>query len=263
MSRDLDALCRDASIIHLSRQGTRFQSTSPPMPETLNIAVCISNEVTLSDFITPMEILSSINVADHPILGPAMGDVPYRIKIDYLAPTMEPVVSTQGLNSPTLNPTLTYGEALATGRQFDILWVPAGPMGDYAPGLGQGCIPKEEIAFIAQQARKAKYVMSVCAGAVQLALAGVLAGKRATTNKAFYRAIVAATPKDIEWVPQARWIVDGNVWTSSGVAAGSDMALAFAEHLGGAKVARHIRGIIEIPEVTDKDDPFAALHGLV
>jgi hypothetical protein len=44
---------------------------------------------------------------------------------------------------------------------------------------------------------------------------------------------------------------------------GSDMALAFVEHLAGAKVARHIRGGFEIPERTEKDDPFAAFHGLV
>ncbi|KAJ7076479.1 class I glutamine amidotransferase-like protein [Mycena belliarum] len=152
--------------------------------------------------------------------------------------------------------TLTYADAMASGKQFDVLWVPAG-------AVDVSTIPKEEITFIAQQAPKAKYVMSVCGGAVQLAFAGVLAGKRATTNKAFYRQIVEATPKDIQWVPKARWVVDGNVWTSSGVAAGSDMALAFVEHLAGREVARFIRGGIEIPEVTEQDDPFATFHGLV
>ncbi|KAJ7677604.1 class I glutamine amidotransferase-like protein [Mycena rosella] len=226
------------------------------MPQTLTIAVCVSDEVTLSDFITPIEILSSMNNGDHPALGIGMpADIPYRVAIEYLAPTMDPVVSVQGSNAPTFNPTLTYAEALASGKQFDVIWVPAGKR--------ESRIPPEEIAFIAQQAPKAKYVMSVCGGAAHLAFAGVLAGKRATTNKAFYRAIVAATPKDIKWVPQARWVVDGNVWTSSGVAAGSDMALAFVEHLAGAKIARFIRGTIEIPEVTEKDDPFAAFHGLV
>ncbi|KAJ7121031.1 class I glutamine amidotransferase-like protein [Mycena epipterygia] len=180
-----------------------------------------------------------------------MGEVLYRVTIEYLAPTMDPVVSLKGRNAPTFNPTLTYPDALASGKQFDIIWVPA-----------EHGIPPEEIAFIAQQASKAKYVMSVCGGAVQLAFAGVLTGKRATTNKAFYRAI-AATPKDIEWVPQAHWVVDGNVWTSSGVTAGSDMALAFVEHIAGAQAARHIRGISEISEVTEKDDPFAKFHGLV
>ncbi|KAJ7481806.1 class I glutamine amidotransferase-like protein [Mycena latifolia] len=231
------------------------------MPETLSIAVCVSDEVTLSDFITPMEILASLNDADDPVFGAGMPEVSHRVTIDYVAPTMDPVVALKGRLAPSLNPTLTYADALASGKQFDVLWVPAGPMSDYT--TGKSGIPKDEIAFIAQQAPKAKYIMSVCAGAVQLALAGVLSGKRATTNKAFYRMIVAAMPKDIQWVPQARWVVDGNVWTSSGVAAGSDMALAFVEHLVGAKVARIIRGVSEIPEVTEKDDPFATFHGLV
>ncbi|KAJ6591296.1 class I glutamine amidotransferase-like protein [Mycena vulgaris] len=230
------------------------------MPELLRIAICISNEVTLGDFITPVEILASLNQADHPIMGASMGEVPYRVAIEYLAPTMDPVVSIAGHNAPTINPTLTYTDALASGKQFDVLWIPSGPP-DYV--TGETRTPPEEIKFIAQQAPKAKYVMSVCGGAFQLAAAGILGGKRATTNKAFYRAIVAATPKDIQWVPEARWVVDGNVWTSSGVTAGSDMALAFLEHLAGAKVAHLIRGIVEIPEVTAKEDPFAAFHGLV
>ncbi|KAJ7165338.1 class I glutamine amidotransferase-like protein [Mycena filopes] len=231
------------------------------MPQTLTIAVCVSDGVTLSDFIPPVEILAGLNDADHPFFGPAMGEVPYRVAIEYLSDTMAPVVSLKGRVAPTFNPTMTYADALASGKQFDIIWVPAGPIPNFE--TGETGIPPEEIAFIAQQAPKAKYVMSVCGGATQLAYAGVLAGKRATTNKAFFRAIVAATPKDIEWVAQARWVVDGNVWTSSGVSAGSDMALAFVEHLSDAKTARVVRGAVEIPEVTAKDDPFAAFHGLV
>ncbi|KAJ7157691.1 class I glutamine amidotransferase-like protein [Mycena crocata] len=230
------------------------------MPELLKVAVCISDEVTLSDFITPIELLGSLNAADHPLFGSLAPECPVRVTIDYLAPTMDPVVSILGKNAPTLNPTMTYAAALAEGKQFDILWVPAGPS-DYVSGLNK--IPQDEIKFIAQQAPKAKYVMSVCGGAFQLALAGVLSGKRATTNKAYWHPIVAAAPKDITWVAKARWVVDGNVWTSSGVAAGSDMALAFIEHVAGPKVARSIRGMTEIPEVTDSDDPFASFHGLV
>ncbi|KAJ7677613.1 class I glutamine amidotransferase-like protein [Mycena rosella] len=232
------------------------------MPKTVSIAICISESVTLSDFITPIEILASLNeLGDHPAFDGGPEDIAYRVAIDYLAPTMDPVVSTKRRNAPTFNPTLTYVDALAAGTQFDVLWVPAGPGPDFI--TGESLIPEEEIEFIAKQAPGAKYVMSVCTGAFQLALAGVLAGKRATTNKLFYRAVVAATPKDIEWVPLARWVIDGNVWTSSGVTAGSDMALAFVEHLTSAKVARHIRGEFEIPEVTEKDDIFAAFHGLV
>ncbi|KAJ7798947.1 class I glutamine amidotransferase-like protein [Mycena olivaceomarginata] len=226
------------------------------MPETLSVAVCISHGVTLSDFVTPMEILSELDPGDEASWSSAiMADIPYRVKIDYLAPTMDPVVAAKGRNPPTINPTLTYASAMADGKQFDILWVPAGPGPDFE--TGESHIPEDEIIFIARQAPKAKYVI--------LHSLGVLNGKRATTNKLFYRTIVAATSKKIEWVPEARWVVaeGGKVWTSSGVAAGSDMALAFVEHLAGAKVARHIRGGFEIPERTEKDDPFAAFHGLI
>lgn len=44
---------------------------------------------------------------------------------------------------------------------------------------------------------------------------------------------------------------------------GSDMALAFISHLAGPKVARVIRGQIEVTELSQEDDPFAEFHGLV
>jgi putative intracellular protease/amidase len=168
------------------------------MPEILSVAVCISNGVTLSDFVTPMEILSELDPGDEASWSSAvMADIPYGVKIDYLAPTMDPVVALKGRNPPTVNPTLTYAAAMADGKQFDILWVPAGVYStsvirlsrvltkiSTGPGLDL------EITFIAQQTPKAKYVMSVCGGAYQLALAGVLDGKRATTNKLAYRTIV-------------------------------------------------------------------------
>ncbi|KAF7318920.1 DJ-1 protein-PfpI domain-containing protein [Mycena chlorophos] len=254
------------------------------MPEIVTIAVCLSDEVTLSDFIPPVEILAGINLADHPFLGAAMGEVAIRVAFEYIAPTLNPVVSLFGKATPTFNPTMTYKDAIASGKQFDIIWVPAGkllclrflpffadnklilalrtgPPAD--PTIPAGRIPQDEIDFIKQQTPNAKYVLSVCGGAYQLALAGVLSGKRATTNKQFFRIVEAMTPKDIEWVAKARWVIDGKIWTSSGVAAGSDMALAFVEHITNARVAKSIRGGIEIPEAGQDDDPFAAIHGLV
>ncbi|KAJ7481835.1 class I glutamine amidotransferase-like protein [Mycena latifolia] len=231
------------------------------MANTLTVAVCISNEVTLSDFVQPIEILAGINEAGNPGSGFDALDEPFKVIFDYLAPTMDPIVSWAGPASATFNPTKTYAEVQASGQQFDILWVPAGPRA-YA---GVDRTPKEEIDFIRAQAPNAKYILSVCSGALQLALAGVLSGKRATTNKAFYHVITEtlSTDRDIQWVPKARWVVDGNVWTSSGISSGSDMALAFLEHLAGAKLARQVRNIVEIPEVSSEDDRFASVHGLV
>ncbi|KAJ6567030.1 class I glutamine amidotransferase-like protein [Mycena capillaripes] len=231
------------------------------MPDTLTVAVCICPGVTLSDFVPNVELLAMLNNADHPVFGAALGEVPCRLKFEYLSTTVDPVAGACGADVLTVNPTGTYAAALASGKQFDILWVPAGPAPE--PGADMNNVPKDEIAFVAAQAPKAKYVLSVCGGAVILAFAGLLSGKRATTNKAFYRQIVASTPKDIEWVPKARWVVDGKIWTSSGVTAGNDMAMAFTEHLAGARAARFIRGAAEIREATEEDDPFAEFHGLV
>ncbi|KAJ7057219.1 class I glutamine amidotransferase-like protein [Mycena amicta] len=239
-------------------------SPSPALP-VLTVGVCISDETSLSHFVQPIEILSTINQASSPppLPGFSAVSVPFKVVFDYLAPTLKPVVSALGPSMATLNPTKTYAEVEASGMQYDIIWVPAGPPPNTF--TGEDRTPPEEIAFLRAQAPGAKYILSVCSGALQLAMAGVLSGKRATTNKAFYRVITetASTAKDIDWVPKARWVVDGNVWTSSGVAAGSDMALAFLEHLAGAKLARQVRSIVEIPEVSSYDDPFAELHGLV
>ncbi|GJJ13710.1 hypothetical protein Clacol_007966 [Clathrus columnatus] len=235
------------------------------MAQILTVAVCICNGVTYTDFIPPMEILSSVNVPATEtlaLLGDVMKNVPYKFAIDYVAPTKEPVGGTVS-TLPKLNPTQTYSEALSKGIQYDIIWIPAGPLAP-DPVTGKNPTPEEQIDFIRKQGPGAKYIMSVCAGSLQLAMAGLLDGKRATTNKALYKVIVNETSKAINWVPKARWVIDGNVWTSSGVAAGSDMALAFLEHLFGRELAQFVRGVFEIPEVNNsEDDPFAAFHGLV
>jgi hypothetical protein len=59
-----------------------------------------------------------------------IGDVPYRLKFDYLAPKLQPVTSILSPFAPTVNPTKTYESANAEGIQYDVLWVPAGMSSD-------------------------------------------------------------------------------------------------------------------------------------
>jgi putative intracellular protease/amidase len=61
-----------------------------------------------------------------------------------------------------------------------------------------------------------KYLVTVCTGSYVAARAGLLEGKRATTNKAAYNSLTPLQP-NVNWVPHARWVVDGNIWTSSGM----------------------------------------------
>ena len=70
--------------------------------------------------------------------------------------------------------------------------------------------PEDEIEFIRQAAPNAKYVMSVCGGAAILAMAGVLEGKRATTNKSMFKMIVVSPQLWLKFCQAES--VPGDVW---------------------------------------------------
>src|SRR5215207_6798225 len=96
------------------------------------------------------------------------------------------------------------------------------------PG-GIGTIPELEneslLTFLRQRSASAEISMSVCSGSALLAKAGVLNGRRATSNKQFFSLATSQSDK-VQWIEKARWVEDGKFATSSGVSAGIDMALA-------------------------------------
>ncbi|WP_424969024.1 GlxA family transcriptional regulator [Dinoroseobacter sp. S76] len=110
---------------------------------------------------------------------------------------------------------------------------------------GDGAIPAMEDPALTEMVRRlskrAKRVCSVCSGALVLAAAGLLDGRRATTHWEDCDLLQRRFPQvRVELDPI--FIQDGSVWTSAGITAGIDMALAIvAEDLGRAasfKVAR-------------------------
>jgi putative intracellular protease/amidase len=117
-----------------------------------------------------------------------------------------------GIINPMVYATHTYANA----PKLDVLLVPGGSVPSLQP-WGAGDNSMEE--FVAGRYPELKYLLSVCTGSVELALAGMLDGRRATTNKWLWSA-ATQYGKNVTWVPSARWVVDGNVWTASGVAAG-------------------------------------------
>jgi transcriptional regulator GlxA family with amidase domain len=93
-------------------------------------------------------------------------------------------------------------------------------------------------AFVAEQARGCKAVLSVCTGSFVLHAAGLLAGKRATTHWASLERMRALG--DVN-VVEERYVRDGNVWTAAGVSAGMDLMLAFIADVGGAEAAGKVQ----------------------
>lgn len=82
-------------------------------------------------------------------------------------------------------------------------------------------------------------VCSICTGAFVLAAAGALDDRRATTHWQHARLLAASYPR-ITVEPDAIWVQDGPVFTSAGVSAGIDLALALVEKDAGGEVARAV-----------------------
>jgi transcriptional regulator GlxA family with amidase domain len=68
----------------------------------------------------------------------------------------------------------------------------------------------------------------------------------------------------VEWVGKARWVVDGNIWTSSGVTAGMDLIFAWIAEVWGEETAGSIADQSEYERNKDAgNDPFAEKYGVV
>jgi len=117
----------------------------------------------------------------------------------------------------------------------------------------------EEIEFVKQIYPGLKYIISVCTGASILARAGILDGKRATTNKRSF-AWVASTGPNTTWVPTARWVEDGNIWSSSGISAGIDVTYAWVSHVYSDPVADYMSESLEYDrQIDEHHDPYGKI----
>ncbi|MBI5570300.1 MAG: DJ-1/PfpI family protein [Desulfomonile tiedjei] len=112
------------------------------------------------------------------------------------------------------------------------------------------------LSFLRDRSALAEITMSVCSGSAILARAGLLDGRRATSNKWYFNLATSQSDK-VNWVAQARWVEDGPFATSSGVSAGTDMALGIIARLFGEKRARRIADGTEYEWNSDPNrDPF-------
>jgi len=189
-----------------------------------SVGFVIFPDLTQLDFTGPQQVLSRL--PDSATYIVAKSDAP--------------VMSDSGLG---LVPTRTF----ANCPPLDLICVPGGNQG-VVDAMGD----RETIEFVRRQASGAQYVTSVCTGAFILGVAGLLAGRRATTHWAFAELLplVGATHE------KARVVKDGNVITAGGVTSGIDFGLSVVAEIAGAATAQTIQLGIEY----DPAPPFNSGH---
>jgi len=115
------------------------------------------------------------------------------------------------------------------------------------------------INFVRRALGRCRRIAAVCTGAFILAEAGLLDGRRATTHWCRARELQSRFPK-VKVEEDRIFIVDGPVWTSAGMSAGIDLALAMIENDLGADVARAVaKYLVVYHRRTGGQSQFSAL----
>lgn len=193
--------------------------TASPSPAPCHIGLLAFPAMTQLDLAGPFEVFVRLP----------------NTTVHVVAKTLDPVRTERGL---VLAPTVSCADC----PPLDVIVVPGGP--------GQQHLMNDEavLDWLRLQGAQAKYVTSVCTGALVLGAAGLLQGYRATTHwlSLPLLALFGATPVD------ERVVVDGNRVTGGGITAGIDCGLRLAAILRGETVAQQIQLQMEY----SPDPPF-------
>ncbi|WP_148599012.1 DJ-1/PfpI family protein [Aquisphaera giovannonii] len=196
----------------MARDGAEDPPAGGPAAGHLRIGMILFPRMDQIDFTGPFEVLSRLPDST----------------IHVLAKEEEPVRDVMGL-------ILTPEGSLASAPPLDILVVPGGP--------GQEALMEDEavLGFLRDRSAKARFVYSVCTGALLCGAAGLLKGVRATTHWASFDLLkyFGAIPVD------ERVVLDGKHLSAAGVTAGIDGALTLAALLRGERAAQQIQLGIE------------------
>lgn len=200
-----------------------------PPPASLRVAALIFPGFEVLDLFGPIELMAQCaGRFDIRLVGREAGEVQ----------------SAQGVG-------VMADASLVTAAHCDVVLVPGGP------GTRTGVDSTDMLDWLRRVEPSARRIASVCTGSALLARAGLLDGRRATSNKIAFDWVTRQGP-GVRWVRRARWVEDGKFFTSSGVSAGMDMTLALITSLLGPEAAAEASRRAEYRWNADADeDPFA------
>lgn len=166
------------------------------------------------------------------------------------------IAENDGVVASRQGPKSVCDDSFQSAPAIDVLLVPGGI------GTRREVNNPVLLDWLNERSKQAELVASVCTGSALLAKAGVLDGLRATSNKLAFGWACSQSEK-VQWQQQARWVEDGKVFSSSGVSAGIDMALAVIAKLVSEQAAEDAANFAEYTWQRDADcDPFASVAGV-
>lgn len=196
--------------------------------ERLHVGILIFDGVEVLDFAGPFEVFSRTRLT--PGVESRRSDQSAPFQVFTVARTRNPIVATGGL-------TVVPHHGFADHPRIDLLVVPG--------GFGTRPLLQDEevLDWIRRTSAAARQVTSVCTGALLLAKAGLLEGRRATTHWASLDLLDSLNAGVT--VERRSRVVDDGVITSAGVASGIDMSFYIVETLFGREVADETARYIE------------------
>lgn len=193
----------DATTSELGRS-----QKSPGTPR--RVAMVVYPSVQLLDVVGPLEVLAGAGARE---IDQGRGS---GYAIELVGPTPGLVRASSGLSVAVDRSWDDRPESLDT-------LIVAGGFGSRAAARDPRVLD-----YVRAAAPRARRVCSVCTGALVLAAAGLLEGRRVTTHWAFAATLAEQFP-NVEVDPDSIYLRDGPIWTSAGVTAGMDLALALVE----------------------------------
>ncbi|MDR3664674.1 MAG: GlxA family transcriptional regulator [Mycobacterium sp.] len=178
------------------------------------VAFILFDGVKMLDVAGPAEVFAEANLvgADY--------------SLSYVAPSGSAVLTSSGMHAPV--------DAIAADApDYDTVVVCGGDV------LVSQPISRALVDAVGLLQPRTRRLVSICTGSFVLAAAGVLTGRKAATHWRHAQALARRYP-DIEVLPDALFVCDGNVYTSAGVSAGIDLALALVEQDHGPDLARTV-----------------------
>ena len=188
---------------------------SPPRP----VALVVFDRLQPLDLVGPHEVFAGANTHERSLGRPA----PYEISVVAAVPGVVrssaglPVVAEHPLPSTPVDTIMVVGGSGSRDARHDQVLM----------------------TWLRQASPRARRTCSVCTGAFVLAAAGLLDGRRVTTHWASAQELAHAYP-GVDVDPEPLFINDGPIWTSAGVTAGIDLALALVEADLGASIAQTV-----------------------